>query len=141
MAGGSGKLATVGRRGVGSGAASPKLVTVVRRDSQVTRYYCRPHCWAPARDARTPGRENKGILQKSLFFCLDLCLDLANRDLSRQTLPASPLRGQAVPDSYKKKCSWKAGSLQSRMTCVVWQQSWLSSGIKEILSRESKSIR
>lgn len=34
---------------------------------------------------------HKGILQKPLFFCLDLCLDLANRDLSRQKPPRLPL--------------------------------------------------
>lgn len=56
-------------------------------------------------------------------------------------LPRPSGASPAAPDSYKKKCSWNTGSLQSGMVCVFRQHCWVSSGIKEILNRESKNIR
>lgn len=90
LAGGSGKLASLFLGGEGT-AASPKLVTVVRRDSPVTHYFCRPRCWAPGQGCKDTREETTkaSFRSQSLLFCSDLCLDLA----SRQTPPRLSSQG------------------------------------------------
>jgi hypothetical protein len=55
-------------------AASPKLVTVVRRDSQVTHYSCRPRCWALGQGCKDTGEETTKASFRSHCCSAQICV-------------------------------------------------------------------
>lgn len=118
-------------------------MTVVRRTSQVV-LFLPALLLGPGQGCKDTRMIKQKHPSEAAVFLLRSVSRSVKQRLPQTKPPHLPLlsgAGPAAPDSYKKKCSWKAGSLQSGMVCVFRQHCWVSSGIRETLNRESKNIR